>query len=139
MALARAQQGDDTTTSYATPQGTRVSKATGCAVFGSGCGGQVSSFPDMGTPAIQMMATTEARAFPGFTGGAGDHDVTMIHTSEDEAGDVKDDSMRGHTSPLDFVAQCLQCRLGNPNNRCFANAAFRLWAWAGSFMDGKQL
>ena len=41
--------------------------------------------------------------------------------------------------PLDYVAQSLQCRLGNPNNRCFANAAFRLWPWAGAFMDGPKL
>ena len=83
MAQARAQQGDDTTTSYDTSPGNRESKATGCAVFGSGCG-HVSSFPDMGTQAIQLMATTEAGVFPGFTGGAGDHDITMIPTSDDE-------------------------------------------------------
>ena len=42
-------------------------------------------------------------------------------------------------SSLDYVAQNLQCRLGNPRNRCYANSAFRLWAWAGSFMGGEKL
>ena len=42
-------------------------------------------------------------------------------------------------SSLDFVMQNLQSRLGNPRNRCYANSAFRLWAWAGSFMGGAKL
>ena len=42
-------------------------------------------------------------------------------------------------SSLDFVVQNLQCRLGNCRNRCFANGPFRLWAWAGSFMQGEEL
>ena len=40
---------------------------------------------------------------------------------------------------LDYVVQNLQSRLGNYRNRCFANGPFRLWAWAGSFLQGPQL
>ena len=42
-------------------------------------------------------------------------------------------------SPLDYVIQNLQCRTGNYRNRRFANAPFRLWSWAGSFLGGPQL
>ena len=46
------------------------------------------------------------------------------------------EGVQGPLSPLDYVVQNLQCRLGNPRNRCFANSAFRLLG--GKFHGGPK-
>ena len=107
---------------------------TGCEVFGSGQEGGEDSVPEMGTP--EVLPQEKSQNFPGFWGGTRDDDVSML---DNEGEDQFHEEVQGPLSPLDYVIQNLQCRLGNPRNRCFANSAFRLWAWAGSFMEGPRL
>ena len=75
-------------------------------------------------------------SYPGFVGGTGNQPVEMV---PDEDNATPSTATGGPMSSLDYVVQNLQCRLGNPRNRCYANSAFRLWSWAGSFMEGPKL
>lgn len=84
------------------------------------------------------MLTEEGMRLPSFCGGA--------KSSSDTLGDdaQMDDMDEGPEKPvaqstMDYVLQNLHCRLGNPQNRCYANAPFRLWAWAGSFLSGSKM
>ena len=77
-------------------------------------------------------------AVPSFCGGAGnmaEHELA----ADDETMILVEDPPSSGQSTLDYVLQNLQCRTGNYRNRCFANAPFRLWSWAGSFLGGPQL
>ena len=77
-------------------------------------------------------------SFPSFCGGSGTMDDDMgIQASS--SGLLPGDEAQAEQSSLDLVVQNLQARLGNYRNRCFANGPFRLWAWVGSFMQGKKL
>ena len=80
----------------------------------------------------------EASNFPPFCGGANDQ-IHEVMADEEMAGTSTDAVENMVQSPLDYVLQNLQIRLGNPRNRCFANAPFRLWSWAGSFLDGPKM
>ena len=80
-------------------------------------------------------------AVPAFCGGAGDHvseDMTTAPVFEADDETQNTESLQGQ-SVLDFVLQNLQCKLGNPKNRCYANAPFRLWMWTGSFLSGPEM
>ena len=96
-----------------------------------------------GKPANDVLALfRENDNFPSFCGGEGeaepmdnDQDLTMVQEEPQPAGHHATTTR----SSLDYVAQNLQCRLGNYRNRCFANGPFRLWAWAGSFLNGLAL
>ena len=96
-----------------------------------------------GAPADEIMLEQQREEnFPGFCGGVQNTD-SMDHEQDinmmDGAPHQQTTSPSSTCSSLDYVVQNLQCRLGNYRNRCFANGPFRLWAWAGSFMQGKEL
>ena len=139
MLPSRADERGATTLLQASRGSSDVSMQ-GCAGFGSGDEGFSFDGPEMGSSAGQRLTSQEGIApFPGFTGGAGDMDEPMLSLSDTDEQSEMAATRSGPMWPLDYVAQSLQCRLGNPNNRCFANAAFRLWSWAGAFMDGPQM
>ena len=94
----------------------------------------------IGAPANAQLALMEQHfAVPRFCGGAGHMDETMEPAQEEDDPQPVVTPTMAAQSPLDYVVQNLQCRTGNYRNRCFANAPFRLWSWAGSFMGGPQL
>ena len=93
-----------------------------------------------GAPADETMLEQQREEnFPGFCGGVQNTD-SMDHEADINMMDGEPHqpttSPTSTCSSLDYVVQNLQCRLGN---YCFANGPFRLWAWAGSFMQGKEL
>ena len=80
-------------------------------------------------------------AVPAFCGGAGDHADEDMEPAQDFEADEENqpiEQLQGQ-SALDYVLQNLPCKLGNPKNRCYAKAPFRLWMWTGSFLAGPQL
>ena len=110
--------------------------------FGSDQQGQtqVQHTCDFGASADEELLTFQERPFavPRFCGGAGnmaEHEPAV----DDENMILVEDPPTSGQSSLDYVLQNLQCRTGNYRNRCFANAPFRLWSWAGSFLGGPQL
>ena len=113
------------------------------AVFGSDRLQGQSEAAELGvsSTANGVMMGGSRPAVPAFCGGAGDHVGDDMATTPDfEADDESQttDSLQGQ-SALDFVLQNLQCKLGNPKNRCYANAPFRLWMWTGSFLSGPEM
>ena len=110
--------------------------------FGSDQQGQtqVQNACDFGASADEARLTFPERplAVPRFCGGAGDMAEHEPAVDDDNMILVEDLPTSGQTT-LDYVLQNLQCRTGNYRNRCFANAPFRLWSWAGSFLGGPQL
>ena len=101
---------------------------------------QANSTCGFGAPVHAGLAVMEQlMAVPRFCGGAGPLDDTMEPAQEDEDLQPVVTPTMAVKTPLDYVIQNLQCRTGNYRNRCFANAPFRLWSWAGSFMGGPQL
>ena len=138
-----AHQGETTWSSLARHQGVfDAILPDGHVHFGSDQQGQtqVQHTCGFGAPADEELLTTQEQlpAVPSFCGGAGsmgDHEPAQ----EDESVTLVEDFPSSVQSPLDYVIQNLQCRTGNYRNRCFANAPFRLWSWAGSFLGGPQL
>lgn len=94
---------------------------------------------EMGHSDDQRLVGGPGTPYPGFCGGAGAEDNVVPVSDEEDPRSTMTGVSSGPMSPLDYVAQNLQCRLGNPRNRCFDNSAFRLWAWAGSFLEGPKL
>ena len=94
-----------------------------------------------GAPADDAMEQQKETTFPGFCGGVQTLDSRNLDDDIDmQVGEPHQSTPSSSTcSSLDFVVQNLQCRSGNFRNRCFANGPFRLWAWAGSFMQGAEL
>ena len=108
----------------------------GCGDFGSGQGQISQAMAETGQQERAAFVDNQG-PFPGFWGGTGDQHVEHVPDEVEQSFQVT--TTTGPMSSLDYVVQNLQCRLGNPRNRCYANSAFRLWAWAGSFMEGPQL
>ena len=134
------EAGARTTNSFDFDLGHSGGKECGCVDFGSGPALSMAAGSEWGMPVFSELAQDSGCLYPGFCGGAGHHETTVVTASEDEdMQPSRDANPRGPMSSLDFVMQNLQCRLGNPRNRCYANSAFRLWAWAGSFMGGARL
>lgn len=112
------------------------------AVFGSGS--QQMDPGDMAEQGVPSQQETdvmmrEVASFPPFCGGANGHEDTQMAEAEHQDEALEDRVQHTEQAPLDSVLQNLQCRLGNPRNRCFANAPFWLWAWTGSFLSGPKL
>ena len=116
-------------------QGCFEVETDGRTAFGSGQDGGSLTMADMGQPEDSQ---ANLDPYPGFWGGAGDHGAATA-PSDDEVTSPQMVGVQGPLSSLDYVVQNLQRRLGNPRNRCYANSAFRLWSWAGSFMEGPKL
>ena len=89
--------------------------------------------------ALSVVMPLEGTTFQSFCGGAVSHDEDMGDSAPEEEILSQEAQQHMEQMPLDYVLQNLQCRLGNPRNRCFANAPFRLWAWAGSFLFGPTM
>ena len=102
------------------------------AYAGFGSGITVAEHGDPSQHLAVMMR--EAPNFPPFLGGA--NGPTNEVLADEEMADTP--TAAAEHMVLDYVLQNLQIRLGNPRNRCFANAPFRLWSWAGSFLDGPK-
>ena len=112
-----------------------VSMESTAEVFGSGY-----LQPELGVASTPLaMMPMEGITFPTFCGGASSQDDNMGDSAPEDAKIFQEEPQHGDRTSLDFVLQNLQCRLGNPRNRCFANAPFRLWAWAGSFLAGPKM
>ena len=106
------------------------------AYAGFGSGITVAEHGEPPQPSVVMMR--EDLYFPPFCGGANSHpEEVMADVEMAETPTAAEEHMV--QSPLDYVLQNLQIRLGNPRNRCFANAPFRLWSWAGSFLEGPKM
>ena len=133
--VATDTTGENTSKLWNCKQGCFEVETDGCTAFGSGQDGGSPTLADMGQPE-EPQANLDT--YPGFWGGAGDHGAATA-LSDDEETSPQMVGVQGPLSSLDYVVQNLQCRLGNPTNRCYANSAFRLWSWAGSFMEGPKL
>ena len=98
---------------------------------------QVQNTCDFGTSADEELLTFQERSFvvPSFCGGTGNM-AEYEPAIDDENMILVEDPFTSGQSTLDYVLQNLQCRIGNYRNRCFANAPFWLWSWAGSFLGG---
>ena len=92
-----------------------------------------------GAPADDVLVAVKDQptAAPKFCGGAGNMDASMEPAPAEPDEHLAEEPEIETQSPLDHVVQNLHCRTGNFCNRCFANAPFRLWAWAGSFINGR--
>ena len=136
---SKQERGESTTRFFGFGMGQCHGIDIGCAGFGSGQAAMVAD-PEKGGPGpSDLTQTRDGSTYPGFCGGAGDD---TMHSSQEDSMEANFGSaagLQGPMSSLDYVAQNLQRRLGNPRNRCHANSAFRLWAWAGSFMGGEKL
>ena len=113
-----------------------------CAVFGSEPRADLGSKTGhLGlSPSHEVTWAGKVSTFPAFCGRARpDMDDPMSPAAAVD--EMMEESSEQHLvlAPWDYVMQNLQCRLGNPRNRCYANAPFRLWAWAGNFMEGPGL
>ena len=119
-----------------------VSMESADGLFGSGFTQVEQPIEPGDASALSMVMPVEGRtfpAFPSFCGGAGSHDDAMGENAPEDEMFSQDALQHMEQMPLDYVLQSLQCRLGNPRNRCFANAPFRLWACAGSFLAGTTM
>ena len=77
----------------------------------------------------------DGNRYPSFCGGASSLEMTLEDAAPMEV-ETYEEAKQVAQQTLDYVLQNLHFRLGNPRNRCYANAPFRLWAWAGSFLSG---
>lgn len=120
------------------PLMSHLGETDACMVDGQNAAfGSDLSEPEKGLGSTPFGATPD-EALVTFCGGAGTMDSPEVQALTENDASMEEQDFETQ-SPLDYVVQNLQCRTGNPRNRCFANAPFRLWAWAGSFQGGPRL
>lgn len=49
-------------------------------------------------------------------------EASVAPLSQEEDAHIAEQPIHETQTPLDYVVQNLQCRTGNPRNRCYANA-----------------
>lgn len=94
----------------------------GCEVFGSGQGNLSHAMAEQGRQG-QADLVDDQGIYPGFVGGTGNQQVEMVPDDEDT---IPFTETGGPMSSLDYVVQNLQCRLGNPRNRCYAKFSLQI-------------
>ena len=106
--------------------------------FGSGDHRDQMAEPGAASLCSNEVMLEDGSRYPSFCGGAGTQAENLDNEAPMEV-DQHGEDRQVAQCPLDYVLQNLHCRLGNPRNRCYANAPFRLWAWSGSFLAGPKM